>query len=361
MYDISILSGIPSAVSDFIPLEPIPSRLRPLFAVGVHDMQTLCQGSRKQQKDSKLADTDMGYGWVATTTDDVLSLKDQLYDVLVTLPPAYAQDAKVKVWPKMEVKKGSGIKAAQRDLRRYHTLRNGLRRFPTSCSPCASRQSTNDDPITDLPFTNAQETYDDASSTLDAQLAEPQSWAALAYDSFMWWASAGEKRTDLDEEEEYDAALIPHLNRYDDENMSPSLPRTTKISPGRTQTLEEGDTHARSLETTLIAYFHRLTTLILKTVSDIIDSSDYSDNEHEAHETHENHAEDSPLATTNKQTARLEDEEPVYVNSEDMSRMGLDIWSESDREFVRELVAFYWGRKAEVSGGRVDCCGVRIC
>ena len=44
-----------------------------------------------------------------------------------------------------------------------------------------------------------------------------------------------------------------------------------------------------------------------------------------------------------------------------MSRMGLDIWSENDRDFVRELVALYWGRRADVRAGRVECCGVRIC
>lgn len=51
----------------------------------------------------------------------------------------------------------------------------------------------------------------------------------------------------------------------------------------------------------------------------------------------------------------------IFVSSEDMARMGLDIWSEADRHFVQELVEFYWGRKAEVQGAVVECCGVRIC
>lgn len=81
----------------------------------------------------------------------------------------------------------------------------------------------------------------------------------------------------------------------------------------------------------LIAYFHRLTSLILGTLAEIIDGVESTE------------------------------ETIVVVESEDMTRMGLDVWSEGDREFVRELVSFWWGKSAEVRGGRVECCGVRIC
>lgn len=74
VYDISVLSGIPSSVSDLLPLEPLPIRLRPLFAVGVHDMATLA-GSRDTNPSSDVVAEGMGYGWVACTTDDILSLK----------------------------------------------------------------------------------------------------------------------------------------------------------------------------------------------------------------------------------------------------------------------------------------------
>ena len=37
-----------------------------------------------------------------------------------------------------------------------------------------------------------------------------------------------------------------------------------------------------------------------------------------------------------------------------VDRMGLDIWSESDRDFVRELVAFYWGRSLALKGCAVS-------
>ena len=330
-------------------------------------MATLAQGSRNQSPDSRLTDDGMGYGWVANTTDDILSLKDHLYDTMVTIPPSYSQQAKEKVWPKLELKKGTEIKATQRDLRRYRILRRELGRFPTSShSPAAFRQPDTSDPP---PFENTQETFDDASSTLDAQLAEPQSWSALAYNSFIWWASAGEKRTDLDEEEEYDAALLRHFDAYnndDDDSSSPShRPRSAvaRKSPGRSPGVigQAMDAHPQAgLEMTIIAYFHRLTTLILKTLADIIDAADYSSDIDES-ASGNTHTPESSQGKNAAKDSNTEEGDTILVTGEDMSRMGLDIWSESDRTFVKELVAFYWGRKAEVRGGRVECCGVRIC
>ena len=318
-------------------------------------MATLAQGSRDTNPSSEVTDEGMGYGWVACTTDDILSLKDHLFDTLVTIPPSYSKQAKEKIWPRVEVKKGTDIKATQRDMRRYRTLRRELGRFPRGHSPHASKYSSTEQ-TSDLPFENTRETYDDASSTLDAQLAEPQSWSALAYSSFMWWASAGEKRTDLDEEVDHDAALLRHFDNY--RGDSPDRPRSAGKSPSRSPCIEGIHTAPAGLEMTIIGYFHRLTTLILKTLSEIVDASDYSDADDDENADED---EDAGQKRQKRRGENPEDADAVYVSSEDMSRMGLDIWSESDRDFVRELVAFYWGRKADVRGGRLECCGVRIC
>lgn len=360
VYDISVLSSLTSSISDLLPLEPLPVRLRPLFAAGVHDMTTLAQGSRAINPNTEVTDDGVGYGWVACTTDDILSFKNHLFDTLVTIPPSYSKQAKEKIWPRIEVKKGTEVKATQRDLRRYRTLRRELRRFPSSHSPNASKHSGTEQD-SDLPFENTQETYDDASSTLDAQLAEPQAWSALAYSSFMWWASAGEKRIDLDEEADHNAALLRHFAIHPGD--SPERPRSARKSPGKSPGIEGMDTAPAGLEMTIIGYFHRLTTLILTTLSDIIDASDYSEDDGEDADADEDVAEDDGGQRENKKRSggNPENADAVYVGSEDMSRMGLDIWSQSDRDFVRELVAFYFGRKADVRGGRVECCGVKIC
>ena len=365
VYDISILSGIPSSVCDIIPLEPLPTRLLPLFAVGVHDMSILAVGAPNQPSGSNNADDEMEYGWVANTTDDILALKPHLYDTVITMPPAYTKDAKEKHWPRLEVKKGIEIKATQRDLRRYRTFRRELRRSQFPPSAHTSRSPAPPSPNLE----NDQEIYDDASSTFDApELVEPQSWSALAYNSFMWWASAGEKRTDVEEEEEYDASLLRNTGSSHSDR-SPTRPR----SSGRSPAMEFTTDHQQGLglEMRIIAYFHRLTTLILKTLADIIDASD-SDYEPPSSPTdpppQTNHPSDedrdtatSPLLQSSTPTPLPEEKTPIPITAEDMSRMGLDIWSESDRVFVKELVGLYWGRRADVRGGGLEWCGVRIC
>ena len=280
----------------------------------------------------------MGFGWVACTTDNILAIKEDLFDALITIPPLYSKQAREKVWPKIELKRGTEVKATQRDLRRYQTLRRGLRHYSArgrAQSPLESFSSANRiESQEPLSIENAQETFDDASSTCDENLIEPQSWSALAYSSFMWWASAGEKRTDLEEEAEHDASLLGSLRNHRDD--SPNRPRSSRMSPGMPCT---GDS-STDLEMAIVAYFHRLTALILGTLAEIIEASDNYDDE---------------------QSGKGQGQSKIFVTSEEMARMGLDIWSEGDRKFVKELVDFYWGRKAEVQRARVECCGVRIC
>ena len=345
VYNISVLSNIPASVSNLLPLEPLPIRIRPLFSVGVHDIPTLSQGSSGVNKPIEDArNDDSGYGWIGCTTDDILATKDNLFDALVTIPPSYTKQAKEKVWPRIKIIRGTEVRATQRDLRRYRTLRRQLQRCRSkghARSPFSFSKATTseeEDPNTTLPIENTQETFDDASSTSDEKLVEPQSWSALAYSSFLWWASAGEKRTDLEEEAEYDNALLRDLDRFRD--ASPDRPRSAR-SPMMSSGFGDSDS---GLEMTVIAYFHRFTALILGTLSEIVDGSDAAEEEQQADE------DDS----TSKDNV-------IFIASEDMTRMGLDVWSEGDRRFVKDLVELYWGREADVQGARVECCGVRIC
>lgn len=198
---------------------------------------------------------------------------------------------------------------------------------------------------------------------------EPQSWSALAYNSFMWWASAGEKRTDLEEESEYDSALLAHLGSSTapgGEAHSPSIMRRGSGGGGGRGGSEEGVIDGGGgvvgFEMAVIAYFHRFTALILRTLSEVVDAQDDDEGGSssssvsggsELHQQGRSDADDG-------RGSREEEEEVVEINGDDMSKMGLDVWSERDRAFVEELVDFYWGRKARVLGGRVECCGVRV-
>lgn len=297
----------------------------------------------------ELAIDDPGYGWIACTTDDVLGAKPSLYDILVTIPPSYSKQAKEKVWPKLKDARGTELKASQRDLRRYRTLKQELRRnrprsrAASPFKPSRQLEDEDSDEATLLPIENTQETFDDASSTSDEKLIEPLSWPALAYSSFMWWASAGEKRSDLEEESEHDAALFREFNDYSAGNSSrPRSRRRSSPGPSLMQGLMTDGSPAAP-EMAIIAYFHRLTALILGTLAQVVDAGNTGNDQDEARE------------------GNADREEVVFVESEDMRRMGLDVWSEGDRRFVEELLEFYWGRKAEVQGGRVECCGLRIC
>ena len=346
-------------------MEPLPTRLRPLFSVGVHDIQTLAQGSRAESKPKEAAIGDgMGYGWVACSTDDILVAKNQLYDVLVSIPPPYTAQATEKTWPRISAKRGTEVKATQRDLRRFRTLRRELRHYHSRApiqSPLEALLRTDSagaarygNISTFSSLENPQETFDDASSTTTAQLAEPQSWSALAYSSFMWWASAGEKRADIDEEAEHDGALLRDFGLT--HNRSPTRPRSSPwiISPGAPNSSGEINPKAQSgmLEMAIVAYFHRLTVLMLGTLFRVVDAA-----EDDEEDDMEQEASDTQLLRGGQRNSNGE----IFVSSEDMARMGLDIWSEADRHFVQELVEFYWGRKAEVQGAVVECCGVRIC
>ncbi|KAL9609114.1 MAG: hypothetical protein Q9167_006092 [Letrouitia subvulpina] len=416
------LLSLPSAVHSFLPLSPLPTRIRPLFSVGVHDMSTLKTGSRTSHPHEPLASEGLGYGWVACTTDDILTIKDNLYDTLVTIPPAYSKDATQKVWPRIQGKRAINVKATQRDARRYQTLRRDLRRLFPNSHPSAVRKEptpnftpaypvpgevTKDDDSNDggedvegdtqplLPFPHLEndvETFDDASSTTDDRLLEPQSWSALAYDSFMWWASAGERRADMEEEADFDSSLLANVdinnNGGGSSSRSPGRPRSTTStsaakqlsSPGRqrqrrrssTMMMEGGDDEeggggsgrVGGLEMQLIGYFHHLTALIVQTLAKVVDESTGSggggggEEEEERGSERDGDADDEAYAGEGN---GQEEEDAVFVSSEDMGRMGLDAWSEGDRRFVVEMVEFYWGRRCEVRGARVECCGVRIC
>lgn len=355
VYDISVLSNIPLAVTDLLSDAAPPTRLRPLFTIGVHDIPLLeadllaSKQSSAMSPGSTQSEEDLGHGWIACTTDSILAMKNTLYDVLITMPPPHAEDAVEKVWPKVETSKKAEVRATQRDLRRYKTLWWGLSRGSKPISdeqttPSTPKNTAKEDIFFNLPDTD--------------NIIEPLSWSELAYSGFMWWASAGEQRLQSEEEREGDSQLLSGLS------LSPSSPITPRQRPSSSTSLQNVKSSAPTTEgesqqeMALIAYFHRLTTQILSTLSDIIDSTD-SDDEREDDR--------SPLTPTPHTLDECGDEEvedtssAMFVTSQDMTRMGLDEWSVGDHAFVEEVAKAYFGRRAKVEGRNVDVCGIRIC
>lgn len=359
VYALSLISSLPNSLIPLLPSDDFPAhRPRPLFNIGVHDITLL----------SSFVGTDSRLGkdrsWIACTTDSVLGMKSDLYDVLVTLPPPYSKNAAKKVYPQIvmscgkdrKIKRNSvqvpHLKATQRDVRRFTTLRKGMRRFFHS----ENSSSIGSD----------EEDFDTASTFSSASIVEPLPWPRRAYTSFIWWASAGEKRGGLTEDEEEQDEQDERLLITGD-NIS-SLPTELPV-------------------VALVTYFRRLTTQIFVTVSDAIARHDGDDNDESAlHDDDDESEDDNDPPSTEGDDSRVplldrrnpnpaphteewerrgrkrkgNDRDAVKITTADMLQMGLDVWSATDRIFVQQLVSIWWGREAVVQGARITCCGIPI-
>ncbi|KAJ8106631.1 hypothetical protein ONZ43_g7000 [Nemania bipapillata] len=302
------------------------------------------------------SESEVGTGWVACTTDSILSKKDELWDVLITMPPPHASNAKKRVWPTVELPHGIIVKATQRDMRRFRSLKAGMARMEGNV--VLSSPST---PQTVAAYKEDEALLDDAE-----QVVEPTSWTALAYSGFMWWASAGEKpRSDEAEEAAQDASLLSDLAAS---SIGISMPRTSDIAasissltPRRSSTTASASASASAsapleidearVELAIISYFHRLTTQLLGSLADAIDNTPDGGLEDESPM-----EEDDALID-----AEEDDAHGVQIDTDVMKRMGLDIWSASDAEFVKELLRTYFGRQAYIEGKGVEVCGIRVC
>ncbi|KAI1842711.1 hypothetical protein JX265_002683 [Neoarthrinium moseri] len=366
VYDISILSNIPLPTFENLPAEGPPHRLRPLFTIGVHDIPSLMEDAKsKRPGPSPEQDSTASSGWIACTTDSILAMKDTLWDVLITMPPPHASAAKEHVWPTVEYPGGTAIKATQRDLRRYKALRAGLFRMQGHSNIAA--ESPESPPTTPRVLSSPQkQTQDDPLLDEAEKIVEPLSWTALAYSGFMWWASAGEQaRSDEAEEASHDASLLADA-AYP--NMTMPMPRSGDLSAslgslGGRRTSSAGGQNAllppdeARAELAIITYFHRLTSQLLTRVSDIVESNGDSDDAG-------SNADDDPLLGGGEEEDEDEgeyDARGVRITREDLRLMGLDRWSPSDAEFVKEVVDAYFGRAAYIEGQAVEVCGVRVC
>lgn len=287
--------------------------------------------------------------WVACTTDGVLYLKSELYDVVVSMPPAHSKNAKQKVWPTIECPAGTPIKATQRDLARYRALKRSLARYkPTS-------SSTDPGPL-------PQEEDRDSCE----EVCEKPTWREIAYSSFMWWASAGEKRREteaaLSDEFLFEDGKRPRSEVLDDtvandeevHPLLPTSPRRSNSSPlprlhhrRRSSAFSVGGASAGvagsdlgNMEMDIIAYFHRLTGRLMAYLAEIVD-----DGEGDGGTGGDGEAED----------------EEVFISLEELDKLGLDRYSELDVAFVKNICLRYFGREAAVEGASWECCGIRYC
>ncbi|KAF2433474.1 hypothetical protein EJ08DRAFT_731453 [Tothia fuscella] len=357
VYDLSILSSLPLSLSSSLPL-PSPSftRLRPLFNIGIHDIPYLSSYSGTYPSASsghpiaaedEPINEEHGVGWIGCTTDEILAMKPDLYDILVELPqPDRKQPTKSKakrkeggIWPVIKYSKtGVEIKATQRDLRRYKLLRQALSPLSQLRHGLSAKaeDADDDDELTHLLFHTNDSSEDGDTRTGEDKLAEPTSWSALAYGSFIFWASAGEKEEGLAEEEEQDHKILADLGE---------TVRTATEAQRYHDSDEEGEDSQDRLkaeaevEMGVIAYFHRVSKQLFEACVEVLDERSGTEGDEDARG----------------------DEEVVEVGSTELRRCGLDVWSEADRDFLSDLVEIWFERAVEIHGIGVDLCGVRIC
>jgi hypothetical protein len=355
VYGLSLLSSLPQSLSPLLnPDGTPPLRPRPLFNIGIYDIPFLSDASNASS------------GWIACTTDNVLAMKPDLFDVLVQLPPSYSKTATSKVYPTISVvqqftgqskpAKLMPLRATQRDARRFVILSDGLRRLSSADSQTLE---------------NAHEDLDSASTFSSSPIIEPLSWPRLAYTSFLWWASAGEKRDVLSEDEgeqdEQDTNFL--ANTHAGQLSHPGLHLDESNQPQ---------------EIALIAYFRRLTTLTFTILADAVARQDEADESDEIPAQYRDEptdeAEEDETTDTEPVSSHETDEDPlladaiesehsrkdshdpgrVLITSLDMTEMGLDVWSGADRIFLEELLQSWWGRTAYVDSTRIRCCGIPI-
>lgn len=345
VYDLSIFSNVPPSLTDVLPTPNSLLRIRPLFNVGIHDIPEL---GKKKEDDSAAAVLE-DEGWLACTTDDILATKPQLYDYLVQLPPSQPDESAPKAWPTICTSDGKAVKATQRDLRRYAALRKGLRHM--------QNHKRRDQIYTDDESTVGDDNEDDTEplviSTIleqnedeteggplegESTLVEPASWASIAYSSFLWWASAGEKDAMLADEDSLDSGLLEDLDLATSRRRSSSRGsgKDKRSSTGSRSSIPTDPDDVQGMAMVLIAYFHRLTSAMMETLSGLVAAAD-------------DETEDGVA------------EEVILIESDEVRRMGLDVWSNADKQFLQEVVQLYFERDAEVRSINVECCGIKIC
>ena len=161
----------------------------------------------------------------------------------------------------------------------------------------------------------------------------------------MWWASAGDTKVGMEEmdgqEHDFDVGL-----------------------------LQDDTGEAQTKELAMVLYFHRMTAQIFSVINEAVRRTSDPDTAISDEVAVNNEEADDPNTQTTTVTEENEEQrllnreteehEAVEITTIDMSSMGLDVWSAAEVQFIEELVMMYWNRKADVRGGRIECCGIRL-
>lgn len=274
-------------------------------------------------------------GWIACTTDGILEVKKELYDIIVDFSPRQQSNKERGPWPLMKTSHGKIIKATQRDLKRYYLLDIEIKGLSSTLQ---SNNFINEDDLDDPNAPLLKQSTDEASGSIQSpvlpidKIVEPLTWSALAYNSFVWWASAGERDANMTEEDDDDIEMLKDLF-----SAAPAMQDSMTTADDRI-----AETKAVQPYVAIIEYFNRLGTSMVNAVAEIL-----------AHSVED--------AGSDEREGESGEENVLCLERYDLEQLGLDVWSQNDREFVTELARLYFDRRVEVRGFRLEFCGARLC
>lgn len=302
----------------------------PTFSIGIHEIPELEEDAKQAARGElvrpvKDLDGMQAAGWIACSSDKLLETKPTLSAIRVNMEHSNARNASERGWPEVVRADDTKLQATQRDLRRYVALQQGL----------ASLRSENIEDEDGSHYEAASERQGllrkpnpksfDIDVPYEHEIVEPQSLALMAYNGWAWWASAGERASELQDEYDNDEDL---LLGSDPRNEADGYSRRRRMSGQSSTSLGMS---SEAVATALLAYFERMTTQVMTVLKDVVESAGL-------------HA----------------PEQKVHVSKDDLVAMGVDPWSPNDRLWVTNMIKVYFSAEADVQGGSIECCGVKI-
>jgi len=339
------------------------SCLKPLYTVGVHDIPALSSSSAWAGVDPDAQETGgstMKTGWIACTSDELLSTKTQLSELRIKFANTAIPHSLKGAWPTVAQSTTSTAEipllASRRDLQRWEMLVENV------SSKMQRTPSTDDHEADDMDL-DTDDANDDRTHLLSASAAnspnpspsvpvshtntsaiiEPLSWSASLAQYSARAALASER-----------------MHECDDAVMSAAMAACTID----TRDLRDDDTTPPPIAAAAFvqAYFRASTKRIFDVLRARVDEGSPTGEAYRDEVEDEADDDTAPLrgSSGTGEVANTGAEAEVVITRENMIHMGLDVWSASDAAWVQEIGELWFGKKMRVQAGEVEVCGVRV-
>jgi len=326
----------------------------------VHDIPTLSSLSAWTgiaHDDDQNDSTTLHNGWIACTSDELLSTKTQLSDVRVKFKNTAKPNPEKGAWPTI-AQSATGtaetpILATPRDLKRWEMLVEHLSSRMNNTLSADDHEANNSSGYTDNDDDDGAHLLGpSAANTITTPRSTPHTNTSIILEPLSWSASLAQysARSGLDAERMHDC---------DDAVLSAAITACGDDAPD----MSDSETTSPTAEAGFVqAYFRECTRRVFDVLKARIDEGDAASVPY--HDEVEDETDDETAPTSGRSepdtVASAESEGEVVMTREDMIDMGLDVWSANDVNFVREMGRLWFGRRIGVKAGEVEVCGVRV-